>query len=356
MTNLNDIVSTFSSEEQKKLIVYLSRKNKRNDTKNIQLFKLLVENRLDASEIQKELYNKKSQGAYHALRKRLYQSIIDFIANSNIEDEDSVDMRVIKYILASRTFLLHKQYKVAYKILDKAEKLAKEHYLFSILNEIYHTKIQYSYSITLINVDELIADFKENQKNLFIEDQLNIVYAKIRQSINNKIFNGEIVDFENVFNETVKEYDIVLTVNSMSFKSLYQLMTIVSISALATNDYYRVEPYLIKTYESIKNHKDNSKQLYHHIQVLHIVANTLFRNKKFQESLYYLELMHQKMMLRRNKFYNTFKLKYNSLLAFNYNYSGEHSKAISLLETILPIKHSDIESLLIINLSQVKRI
>ena len=105
----------------------------------------------------------------------------------------------------------------------------------------------------------MILDFKENQKNLFLEDQLNIVYAKIRQSINNKIFNGEIVDFENVFNETVKEYDIVLTVNSMSFKSLYQLMTIVSISALATNDYYRVEPYLIKTYESIKNHKDNSK-------------------------------------------------------------------------------------------------
>ena len=59
------------------------------------------------------------------------------------------------------------------------------------------------------------------------------------------------------------------------------------------------------------------------------------------------------MMLRRNKFYNTFKLKYYSLLAFNYNYSGEHSKAISLLEPILPIKHSDIESLLIINLSQV---
>ena len=84
MTNLNDIISTFSLEEQKKFVVYLNRKNKRSDAKNIQLFKLLVENRLDPNEIQIELYQKKSQGAYHALRKRLYQSIIDFIFHYGI--------------------------------------------------------------------------------------------------------------------------------------------------------------------------------------------------------------------------------------------------------------------------------
>ena len=52
-----------------------------------------------------------------------------------MEEENSVDMQLIKYIVASRSFLLYNQYEAAYKILDKAEILAKEHLLFPILNE-----------------------------------------------------------------------------------------------------------------------------------------------------------------------------------------------------------------------------
>ena len=41
MNDLNTIISTFSSEDQQRFISYLEKKNKRSDTKNIQLFKLL---------------------------------------------------------------------------------------------------------------------------------------------------------------------------------------------------------------------------------------------------------------------------------------------------------------------------
>ena len=87
-------------------------------------------------------------------------------------------MQIIKYVLASRTFLLRKQYKVAYAILDKAEVIAEEHYLFPLLNEIYHTKIQYAYANSAIDIDKLIVKFEKNQINHSLEDQLNIVYAK----------------------------------------------------------------------------------------------------------------------------------------------------------------------------------
>ena len=131
-----------SKEEQQRFISYLEQKNKRKDAKNIQLFKLLLKNDISSSSIIKTLYKGSKSNAYHALRKRLYQSIIDFTANTSLEEENSVNMQAIKLILAARTFLLHKHYKVAYKTLDKAEKIAQEHYLFSILNEIYHTQIQ----------------------------------------------------------------------------------------------------------------------------------------------------------------------------------------------------------------------
>ena len=134
MTNLNEIISTFSKDEKHQFVNYLEKRNKRTDIKNIALFKLLAINTLDSNTIFLKLYNKNQKAAYHALRKRLYQSIIDFIANSSLEDENSIDMQVIKYVLASRIFFTHKQYKVAFKILDKAETIANEHLLFSILN------------------------------------------------------------------------------------------------------------------------------------------------------------------------------------------------------------------------------
>lgn len=352
MTNLNDIISTLSSEEQQQFIHYLERKNKRNDTKNIILFKLLVKNEFDSKTICNTIYKNYNKDAYHALRKRLYQSIIDFIANSNLKEENSVDMQIIKYILASRTFLNHKHYKVAYKILDKAEAIATEHHLFAILNEIYHTKIQYAYANPQLDLDRLIIKFKNNQKNHYLEDQLNIVYAKIKQILNNIAYKGEVLDFETLLNTTLKEYNINSN-DLMSFKSLYQLISIVSISAFVSKNYLKIEPFLIYTYKTIQTHKNKDKQLFYHIQVLYLIANTLFRNKKFNDSFFYLERMHNHMLLKRKKHYKTFLLKYNLLLALNYNYSSQQTKAITILQPFTTYKHQDTENLLDIHLTLI---
>ncbi|WP_452218432.1 hypothetical protein [Lacinutrix undariae] len=352
MIDLHAIVETLSTEEQQKFISYLEKKNKRSDTKNILLFKLLVKNEHDTSAICESLYQSQKKAAYHALRKRLFQSLIDFIANASLEEENSVDMQIIKYILAARTFLLHNKPKVAYKILDKAQLLAQEHFLFPMLNEIYHTKIQYAHSNPSINISQLITEFKANQKNYILEEELNIVYAKIREILNNINNKAEIVDFETILNNTLKAHNISIT-DSMSFKSLYQLMTIISISAFVTNDYLKTEPFLIRTYSIIKQHKDRYKQLYYHIQVLYIIANTLFRNKKFKESQYYLQLMHNYMLQNKKKHYNTFLPKYNFIRALNANFTNEQELAITILEPFKSSKHNDTEALLDINLSLV---
>ena len=352
MNDLKQIVSTLSSDEQQQFISYLERKNKRNDTKNIQLFKLLSKQELDSKSIYLKLYKSDSKDAYHALRKRLYQSIINFIANANLSEENSVNMQIIKLILASRTFLFKRQYKVAYKLLDKAEVLAKEQFLFPYLNEIYHAKIQYAHTNPELDLNKLIITFKNIQKKHFLEEELNIVYAKIRTVITNITYKGDVVDFETMLSKILEEHNIDVS-DSMSFKSLYQLITIVSISAFATNDYLKTESFLINTYQRIKNLKDIDKQPFYHIQVLYLIANTLFRNKKFKESLNYLQLMHDQMHQNRKKYYNTFKLKYNLLLGLNYNYNNQQDQAINILEKFIIRKHPDIESLLDIYLSLI---
>ncbi len=352
MNDLKQVISTLSSDEKQQFISFLEKKNKRKDAKNIQLFKLLSKNDLDSSEICIKLYDSNKKDAYHALRKRLYQSIIDFIANANLSEENSANMQIIKLILASRSFLFHKQYKVAYKLLGKAEILAKEQFLFPYLNEIYHTKIQHAHTNPDIDLENLITTFKDNQKKHFLEEELNIVYSKIKTVITNMTYKGDVVDFESMLSKTLNEHNISIS-DSMSFKSLYQLITIVSISAFATNDYLKTESFLINTYQKIKTLKDVDKQPFYHIQVLYLIANTLFRNKKFAESLYYLELMHEQMHQNRKKYYNTFTLKYNLLLALNYNYSNQQENAIAVLERFIIKKHPDVETLLDIYLSLI---
>lgn len=352
MTNLNDIISVFSNEDQQKFITYLAKKNKRNDTKNIELFNLLLKDELNAEAICTKLYGSQKKDAYHALRKRLNQSLIEFTANQSLQEENSIDMQIIKYILASKSFLQQKQYKVAYRILDKAEKLASEHDLFPFLNEIYHTQIQYAHANPAVEIDALISKFKSNQISIKLEDELNIVYAKIRQTLNSISYKGEVLDFQTILNNTLKEHHINLN-DSLSFKSLYQLVTISSISAFITKDYLKIEPFLIDTYKSIITNKNKEKQLYYHIQILYAIANTLFRNKKFDSSLSYLNLMHEHMALKKKKYYNTFKLKYNLLKALNLNYSNEQDNAIQTLEPLTTSKHQDTESLLDIHLSLI---
>lgn len=350
MTDLNQIITTFTQENKKKFINYLHKKNKRTDTKNIALFQYLNNSTLNSKAICIKLYGTEKQNAYHALRKRLYQSIIDFTANTSLHDESSINMQIIKYILAAKSFIQQKQFKVAYKILDKAEKVANEHTLFSLLNDIYQIQIQYAYSLPNLALKPLILQFKNNQEKLQKEAALNIVYAKVREALNRATYHGKIIDFKAIIDKNLKE-QFSSTTNTLSFKSLYQLVSLASFSVFITKDYIKIEPYLISTYKSIINHKNKDKQLFYHIQILHTIANTLFRNKKFKESLQYLKSMHHYMHLKQGKHYNTFSLKYHLLLALNLNYNNKPQIAIKTLQPLIIKKHPDLESWLDIQLA-----
>ena len=133
--------------------------------------------------------------------------------------------------------IIKKNYDIALKILNKAERLAEDHMLFPILNEIYHTKIQYAPNYPKVDLDVLIKKQKENQKKNYLEDQLNIVYAKLKTVLNSIAYEGKVVDFESELKTILKNYDIQLD-DSLSFKSLYQILAIANISAFITNTYY----------------------------------------------------------------------------------------------------------------------
>ena len=352
MTDIKSIIDTLNTNEQLQFTNYLKQKNKRTDTKNIQLFKLLASGETDTKFICQKLYKQQNKNAYHALRKRLFDSLIDFTANKNLEDENSIDIQIIKYLLASRTFLLQNNLKTAYKLLDKAERMADENSLFPILNEIYHTKIQYAPTYPEADLETLIQKQIENRKKHQLEDQLNMVYAKLKSVLNKINYDRKIINFEAVLRDTLKDSDIKLD-ESLSFKSLYQILAIVNISALVTTRYFEIEDFVLKSYAVLKQKKDTEKQLYYQIHIVYIIANTLFRNKKFETSLLYIDEMEQLMQLKNKAHYKDFILKHTLVKSLNLNYNNQAGKAITITKETLSKKHPNTEELLDLYLSLI---
>ena len=141
MKSILAIIDTLSQDERQEFLLQLKRKTRRTDAKNQELFKLIAKGKTQNLDVL--LYGKPSRNAYHALCKRLHDGLIDFVASKSFATETSEELHILKLLLASRIFFEQKQFKIAFKTLAKAEKIAKSTDLYSILNEIYLTKIQY---------------------------------------------------------------------------------------------------------------------------------------------------------------------------------------------------------------------
>ncbi len=344
--SLETIISSFSDENANKFLMYLQKKNRRSDVKNSTLFKLIYTQKFTSKEIKNQLYKADTNNdAYHALRKRLHQTIIDFLAAINLEEENSDKTTVIKYILVARSFLQQNHYNVGSKLLDKAHKIADNSQLYPYLNEIYRLRIQYAHLNPKEDLEKLIDQFNKNQNLLKLEEQLNIVYAKVK-AILYKISNkGEVIDFQKIVLKILHEQHIDINKN-LSFKSFYQLLSIVSISAFISKDYLQIESFMLNTYDILRKHPNKDKERFYHIHVLYMIANTLFRTKQFKKSMYFLGLMNNEIDKNPKKYEAVFKLKYELLYNLNLNYTNNQDIAINRLENLLVKKRKDYETTL----------
>ncbi len=331
MNSISKIISILSSEEKLNFVSHLKQKNKRGDTKNIQLFKLLDTN-THVDNIDMVLYKKPAKGAYHALCKRLHDSLIDFIATKNLEGETSEHLEILKLLLASRIFFEYHQPKIAFKTLRKAEQKAKSQEIYSILNEVHYTQIQHAHLDTSQSLEVFIEKFKSNKKALQQEENLNLFYATVKQQLTNSSLN-----INQIITTTLRDFNIIID-SDLTYRSLYKILEITSSTAHLTHNYYEVFPFVIATYTQLSLKNDlKEHQLFYYIHILYYVANAYFRNKNFEASLQYLKEIEDHMHSQRKKYYNHFYPQFILLKTLNYNYTHRFTDAIELL-SIFPHK------------------
>ncbi len=322
MNLISNIIATLSNGDKKKFKKELKQKNKRSDTKNLELFELL-DSQTEIKDIDKVLYGKKAKGAYHALSKRLHDTLIDFIATKNFERESSEEMDALKLVLASRLFIQHQQIPTAFKTLSKAELKAKKYGLYTILNEVYQTQIMNAHLSDSINLQDTITKYRNNKLILLQEEKLNLFYAAIHDELNN---NNPIAT--DIIIRNLKTHDISITTD-LGYPALYKILQIANQVANSKRDYYSILNFVENACRKIEvSERIETKYLFEHIQILYYLANTNFRIKKFENSYRYLESMNTYMQLQNEKHYTFFYPQYALIKNLVLIYTGDADKAI----------------------------
>lgn len=339
MNTILEILMVLSPQEKNDFKFYLKRRNQRGDAKNLKLLKLLEAG--VTKDLDLKLYGKPAKPAFHALCKRLQDVLIDFVASKGFEQESSEELEILKLVLAGRIFFEQKLNKIGFKTLNKAETKALQIDGYSILNEIYHTKIQYSHLNNDWMISELVEKYERNKRLSHQDFQLNMAYTSIKAALKQQ--TGKSI--HDIVTQTFSNFQLKLN-EDLTYKSLYQLMAITATSARLQNDFYTVTPFMIEIFGVLKQKGEvPEKHRFYQISMLYLMASTEFRNKRFEESKSLIVEMEDSLNNSSKEYSQVFSNKISVLKALNEVYTGNPLIAIDLLRNT---PESDLNSILVL--------
>ncbi|EHQ27177.1 hypothetical protein [Mucilaginibacter paludis] len=347
MESLPELINLLNNTDKKLFRQFLQRKNKRGDVKNLQLLDLIETDDIDNL---KKLYDpKKNNDAYYALHKRLQDNLLLFLSQKTFESNHSDTYDALRLLVVGRFLLENHVVKIAFKCLDKAERLAEQLEQFNLLNELLQLKVQYAHLPGAENLEALTARFLQNQLHMQREAKLNMAYAFLRQELQEIHLNGKIVNLTTLMITTIRKFKISGQ-DLMTYKSIYQILFIANEYAAIQQNYGLIERYINRTDQFMQGQPDkNQSYLFYHISILYFLANFHLRRKNFEGSAPYLKQM-MDLMLTDSHYYALFYLRHQLLAALNLFFTGFADDAIALLQKSLSntkhrFKPEDIEDI-----------
>lgn len=347
MDSLSELINLLNDGEKKLFRHFLQRKNKRGDVKNIQLLDLIETD--DINELNKLYKPGKNKDAYYALRKRLQDNLLLFLSQKAFESTHSDTYDALRLVVVGRFLLENDVVKVAFKCLDKAERLAEHLEQFNLLNEILLLKLQYAHLPGAEDFEALTTRFLRNQSDMQRDAKLNMAYAFLRRELQKIHLEGKIVNLTALILATIRKYKISGQ-DLMTYKSIYQILFIANEYAAIQQNYGLIERYISRTDQFIKDQAYNKPSyLFYHISILYFLANFHLRRKNFDRSASYLRKM-MDLMMTDSHYYTVFYLRHQLLSGLNLFFTGFAENAIAQLQEALSnttqkSKPEDIEDL-----------
>ena len=335
MDKLKEIVDTLSREDRKEFRIFINRQKNKKDRKDRDLFDLLQADReLHSDELLKKLYPDNNRQAYHALRKRLFRHLTDFIVLKRIEDDTTTAASVMGLISLSQFLFDKNADRLAWEFIRKAERTATNSEQHDLLNSVYNLQITQAHSEYGDPLEQIIVKYRENKSLADEDERANMAYSLIKQQLNEVRLQGKEIDFDNIVQEVLEEHQLFQAMAKRP-GMLYKVISILRSAILAKKDYFSFEPYLIVQYEKMNREVGFSRNHhYYQVSLLYMIAHVLYRNKKFEKSIQYLRNLHEHLEAYNKSLHQRFYPRYALLLAANNTYLGRNQEAVDILVQI----------------------
>ena len=336
MDDLQQIIHSLTKSEQKDFRHFIQRNRYKSSRVDLDLFNLFTaEKEYGKEEILLALYGEKvDRNNYHSTRKRLIKHLNDFIYLQQIDDDESLEAVISKNLILIRHLFSHNLEKLAWKNLQKTEKLALKGELNHQLQLIYELQIEhYDGHYLSDSLKELVKKRKEFAELAREDQNLKIIGSFVRQELDKVKIQAQELDLDRVLDLLLNTFEMKDSLFRRP-KLRYNFVLIARGIILANKEFYSFEEYVIRNYEKIEvsGYFDNRPS--HRVNMLYIVSHTLYRNKKFAEAIQYLNEM--KLFLKDvNKgVYNRLNPRYYLLRAACENFRGNLEQSIQILETL----------------------
>ena len=331
MNILQQIIGVMNKEEIRHFKLFIYRTEKATERKDELLFDTIRKQypEYDEDKILKKLYHSDDKNALYRLKNRLFDDIGKSLA---LHYFDATEYNVIlNCLLLSRLFQSKGQTSTAFYYLNKALRKAKENEHLEWLEIIYGELIKLSHETLEINPEEYIQKRKDNRSKLNkiqeIDDILAALIYRIKVSQNFAKQNTEILQLlQKTVNDFAKSKDVK---NSPVLR--FKIYQSVSRILLQQQDFKSLEKYLLKTYEEFGKEKLFNKNNHDtKLQMLTYLINSLFKNKKIDLSLEYVDRLKSAMNEYNKLLYDKYLFYYYNSLVINYSVKNI-DKAIEIL-------------------------
>ncbi|GAB3195092.1 hypothetical protein ABID22_000004 [Pontibacter aydingkolensis] len=337
MDDLKLTIETLPEEDRKELATFIRRQKKKKTRKDLELYKLLLQQKSYTSEqlIQLLYPEEPNAVAYYALRKRLQRHLTDFILLKRME-EDITAASPINGLLSLANYLFDVRIdRLAWAQLRKAEKLAQANEQYGLLNTVYNLQIEKADNEFADPLEQIIE--KRNQNKLIADEdeRANIASSIINLRLRAVRKQGSGMHFDRIIQEVLRTYDLSEAISQRP-SLLYKLMSIARSAILARKDFLSFEPYIISKYkEAEQGHGFKKAHQYYKISLLYMIAHVLYRNKKFEQSVHYLQQLHACMATEGKSHAALFMPRYTFLMVANQVFLNRNDDAIKLMEHLL---------------------
>lgn len=324
---IEKIFKTLTKPEKKEFLLFLDRKKRKANRKDIQVSEALM------NDFKPKVDNSNN---YHAIRNRIKGELILFIYLKQIETDTTKESEILNEINLCRFLFKNKLEKEAWSYLLKVEKKAKEIKNYKNSYAIYLLMLEFAHRNESIDVEEIIKNKKEAKSYLEKEETLIDTLAIARNKIQLFKTTAKTQSLAVLIDEIKNEIDT----NHPSFylhpKQVANYLDIIRGSLLYNRDIRLLEPIAIELYTKTK--EKNGFTIYtleHQLRILYIITHSLYRNQKLEECIAYIKETEELLSQSEISWYSYYFAKILALKTSIYFLTNKITKAITDTEEFL---------------------